>query len=60
MNEQVKQLIQGIGVLTELWTITYNGFKQQGLNDVDSIRNTKELMSIIMESIVKHGESEDK
>lgn len=60
MNEKVKQFIQGIGMLTELWTITYNGFKNQGLNDAESIRNTKEFMSMIMESIAKNEESEDK
>ena len=46
-NDQVKQIIQGIGVMTELWMITYNGFKSQGLNDADALSHTKAFMSII-------------
>lgn len=54
-NEQVNQLIQGIGAMTELWMITYQGFKRQGLNDEDSVMHTKAIMSIMMESFMEAG-----
>lgn len=49
-NQQVNQLIQGIGVLTELWMITYQGFKQQGLNDNEAMAHTKAFMSVTLGS----------
>ena len=50
-NDQVKQLIQGIGLMTELWMITYQGFKAQGLNDADAATHTKAFMSVIIDSV---------
>lgn len=47
-NDQVKQIIQGIGVMTELWSITYNGFVQQGLSPQDAIVHTKGFMSVML------------
>lgn len=57
-NEQVNQLIQGIGMMTELWIITYNGFVNQGMTDEDAIMHTKALMSIMVESF--YGGKEEK
>lgn len=51
-NDQINQIIQGIGTLTELWTITYSGFKRQGLNNDDAVMHTKALMSIMVDSMV--------
>lgn len=51
-NDQLKSLISGLGMLTELWTITFNGFKQQGLNDSEATMHTKSLMSIMMDSVI--------
>lgn len=51
-NDQVNQIIQGLSLITELWTITYNGFKSQGLNDDDAIKHTKSFMAIIVEELV--------
>ena len=50
-NELVNQVIQGIGVMTELWMITYNGFKSQGLTDYDATVHTKAPMSTMMASM---------
>lgn len=57
-NEQVNKLIQGIGAMTELWMITYQGFKRQGLNDEDAVMHTKAIMSIMMESFMEAGGNE--
>ena len=51
-NEQVNKLIQGIGMMTELWMITYKGFKRQGLNDEESLMHTKLFMSVMLESFI--------
>lgn len=55
-NEQVNQLIQGIGVMTELWLITYQSFAKQGLSNEDAIMHTKALMSIMVESFYGSGQ----
>lgn len=55
-NNQVNQIIQGIGVMTELWTITFNGFVKQGLSEQDAIIHTKALMSIMVESFYGSGQ----
>lgn len=56
-NEQVKQIIQGLGVMTELWTITYNGFIQQGMNSQDAIMHTKGFMSVMLGSFINQDSS---
>ena len=61
-NDQVKQIIQGIGVMTELWMITYNEFKSQGLNYADALSHTKAFMSIMMTGLFNNsnnGETEE-
>ena len=59
-NDQVKQLIQGIGLMTELWMITYQGFKTQGLNDADAIMHAKAFMSVIIDSVGGFNGDNDK
>lgn len=51
-NDQINQIIQGIGVMTEMYTITYQSFKKQGLTDDDSIKHTKAFMSVMIDSIL--------
>lgn len=57
-NEQVNQLINGIGTMAELWIITYQSFKKQGMNNEDAIMHTKALMSIMVESFYGSGQEE--
>lgn len=51
-NDQVNQIIAGLGAITELWTITYNGFKKQGFTDDAALDHTKAFMSIMMGGIL--------
>lgn len=44
MNEQLKELINSIGMMTELWMITYEGFKRQGMAEKDALLHTREFM----------------
>lgn len=57
-NEQVNQLISGIGLMTELWVITYQGFIKQGMNADEAIMHTKALMSIMVESFYGNNQEE--
>lgn len=57
-NEQVNELIRGIGTMSELWIITYQSFKNQDLNNEDALMHTKALMSIMVESF--YGGKEEK
>lgn len=54
-NEQVKQLIQNLGVMTELWMITYNGFLSQGLREEAALSHTKAFMSTMVETFISSG-----
>lgn len=51
-NDQVKQLIQNLGMMAELWSITYQSFRSQGLSHADSITHTKAFMSTMMETFI--------
>lgn len=51
-NDQLKQLIQNLGMMTELWTITFNGFKAQGMPIDQALIHTKAFMSTMMETFV--------
>ncbi len=51
-NDQINQIIQGVGVMTEMYTITYQSFKKQGLSDKEAIKHAKAFMSVMMDSIV--------
>ena len=51
-NDAVNQLIQGIGVMAELWTITFKSFINQGLKVSEAMEHTKAFMSVIIENII--------
>lgn len=59
-NDQVRQIIQGIGTLAELWLITFQSFKNQGLSDETATMHTKALMSIMVDSFHDSGGKEAK
>lgn len=51
-NEMVKQLFQGIGFMTEIWTMIYNGFISQGLPHDEAIEHTKAFMKAFMSFMI--------
>lgn len=59
-SDQMEQFINGLGMLTEIWTITYQGFLHQGLNPVDAMTHTKAFMSVTIDSIIEAGNSRTK
>ena len=52
-NNALTELMQGIGMLTELWTITYKGFTAQGLSEAEAMMHTKGFMASMIDSITK-------
>ena len=59
MNEKVLEFIQGLGALTEIWLITYNNFKKQGLNDSEAFTHTREFMKVMLATITNGGANND-
>lgn len=58
-NDQLKALMNGIGMMTELWTIAYTGFVGQGMSESDAMRHTKSFMSTMMDSFTKADSNEE-
>ena len=52
-NDVVNQLIKGIGVMAELWTITFRSFISQGFTVSDAMLHTKAFMSVIIENTME-------
>ena len=52
-SDAVNQLIQGIGVMAELWTITFRSFISQGFTVSDAMFHTKAFMSVIIENTME-------
>lgn len=48
MNEKLMALINGIGVMSELWVITYNSFMKQGMSTDDALLHTKNFMEVML------------
>lgn len=57
INDQLTELIRGIGTLSELWVITFQSFKNQNMSNEDALMHTKALMSIMVESF--YGTSQE-
>lgn len=61
MNEKLKEFLVGIGALTELWMITYNNFRKQGLSHSEALEHTgaftKSILTTSKEDTGSNGES---
>lgn len=57
-HDDVKNIIQGLGAITEMWIIVYDNFKKQGLNDETALVHTKALMSSMMGSMLGTNKEE--
>lgn len=52
-SNALTELMKGIGMLTELWTITHRGFTAQGLSEAEAMMHTKGFMAAMIDSITK-------
>lgn len=57
-SERMKEFLISVGLMTEIWTITYNSFKKQGFTTQDALEHTKAFMAMTIESIM-NGTQED-
>lgn len=59
-SDRMKDFLTGVGLMTEIWMVTYNGFKKQGLTDQDALAHTKAFMTMAMESMLNGVQEDDK
>lgn len=58
-ESMLNELIKGIGMLTELWIITYKSFLNQKLSDKEAMDHTREFMSIMVNEIFNGSKERD-
>lgn len=54
-SNMLNELIKTIGMMSELWMITYNSFKNMKLSDEEAMKHTKEYMSVIIHEAMSSG-----
>ena len=54
-SNMLNELIKTIGMMSELWMITYNSFKNMKLSNEEAMKHTKEYMSAIMHEVMSSG-----
>ena len=54
-SNMLNELIKTIGMMSELWMITYNSFKNMKLSDEEAREHTKACMSVIMHEVMSSG-----
>jgi hypothetical protein len=52
MNENLMQFIKDVGALCEMWTIIYNSFLKQGMNENDALKHTQAFLTATMNSFI--------
>lgn len=48
MNGTLKDFLLGLGALTEMWMITYNNFRNQGLGHAEAIEHTTAFTKVML------------
>lgn len=48
MNNKLEEVIKGIGIMCELWLVTYQKFCEMGLPPDDAKEHTAELVRILL------------
>lgn len=54
-SNMLNELIRTIGVMSELWMIAYNSFRNMKLSDEEAMKHTKEFMPVIMHEAMSSG-----
>ena len=55
-SSMLNELIKSMGIMSELWMIAYNSFKNMKLSDEEAMKHTKAYMSAIMHEAMSSGE----
>ena len=48
-SELINAFINGLGMMTELYMIIYQNFKNQKMSDDEAIKHTKALMAVMID-----------
>ena len=59
-NDKILEIIQSIGVMTDMWIITYTSFMEHDMSSDEAIMYTKALMSSMLESTIGNKNTEEK
>ena len=59
-NDKILEIIQSIGVMTDMWIITYRSFMEHGMPNDEAIMHTKALMGSMLESALGNKNTEEK
>ena len=51
--QRLSNLIQGMGQLTQIWTITYQSFKEQKMESEEALMHTKALMTTMVKAMLE-------
>ena len=51
----LNELIKSIGIMSELWMIAYNSFRNMKLSDEEAMKHTKAYMSAIIHEAMSSG-----
>ena len=58
-SELINELINGLGMMTELYTIIYQNFKNQKMSDDDAIKHTKAFMAVMVDYCINLDDKSD-
>lgn len=58
-NDAVQELVNGIGLMTELWIMVYNSFISHGMDGREAFAHTREFMSVITGIMLNTGKKDD-
>ena len=59
MNSNLDDFIKGIGLMVEMWVVTYNSFIKTGLSESDAMKHTKAFMELVIDSNLSKQEGSD-
>lgn len=57
-NNQLDDLIKGMGMMCELWTIVYQNFKAQKITEEEALKHTGAFMAIMLKSFIGNSSEE--
>ena len=60
MNDGLKSFVNSMGVLCEMWTLTYQTFIKQGMNAKDAMTHTQGFMTSLITASMQNNGGENK
>lgn len=54
-SNMLNELIKSMGIMSELWIIVYNSFRNMNLSDEEAMKHTKAYMSAIIHEAMSSG-----